>query len=81
MAICWERVVLLAFYSCCFILCRLNCIGFFPVWCLGQDVELNVKVSGVLYFSGQLYFFGFLNLLVEFQLFEIACVLLNDWTS
>ena len=26
------------------ILCRLNCMCYFPIWCLGQDVELIVSV-------------------------------------
>ena len=30
-----------AFRSCCFTLCRLNCMCSFPVWSLGQDVEFD----------------------------------------
>ena len=38
----WERAVLLAFHSCCcFILCSLNCMCPFPIWCLGKDVKFN----------------------------------------
>ena len=42
MAICWERAVPLAFHLCYFYFwCRLGCRCPFPVWCLGQGVELD----------------------------------------
>ena len=41
-AICWERAVLLAFCFCCFILCSLDCVGFFPVWAMSWDMALFV---------------------------------------
>ena len=42
MAICWERAVLLTFPLSRFTLCRLDCLCFFPVWYLGQDVEFMI---------------------------------------
>ena len=41
MGICWERADLLAFRLCCFILCRLDLLCSFPVWCLRKEVEFD----------------------------------------
>ena len=50
MAFCWERAVLLAFRLWCFILCCLNCLCSFPVWCLEPDVEYDCIGSWLLSF-------------------------------
>ena len=44
-AICLKGFVLLAFRLCCFPLCRLNCLCWFPVWCLGRMWNSIVSIS------------------------------------
>ena len=44
---CWERADPL----CCFTLCCLDCLSFFPVWCLGKNVEFDCYGSWSLPFQ------------------------------
>ena len=63
-----NTIVLLAFCSCCSILCSLNCVCPFPIWCLRQAVEFDCTGSWSLPFDlfhmSSLYIY-------RFQLFNI----------
>ena len=49
MDISWERADFLAF-STYAVVCRLKSVCFFPIWCLGQDVEFDCINSRSLHF-------------------------------
>ena len=59
MDICREIADLLAFRLCCFILCRLDFLCSFSIWCLGKEVVVVVVVVVVVFYGPSTHFRSF----------------------